>query len=177
MAQLADPEDKRNQVRSRTMEQKYNAPLDKVYALLTDPKWLEARSLALGELSASVKAKRSGGSVSLTMKRRVRRDLPGLVARVLSPESDLIFEETWSAREDGGRTGTLTMDAVGQPVKMTAEFELCPAAKGCVYRITHQCKSSVPLIGGVVEKFALGQVESGCAAEFVYLVDFLKKNK
>ena len=30
------------------MEQKYNAPIDKVYALLTDPKWLEARSLAVG---------------------------------------------------------------------------------------------------------------------------------
>ena len=66
------------------------------------------------------------------------------------------------------------MDAVGQPVKMTAEFELCPAAKGCVYRITHQCKSSVPLIGGVVEKFALGQIESGCADEFAYLLNDLK---
>jgi len=32
------------------MEQKYNAPLDKVFALLTDPKWLEARSLALVEM-------------------------------------------------------------------------------------------------------------------------------
>lgn len=25
------------------MEQKYNAPIDKVFALLTDPKWLEDR--------------------------------------------------------------------------------------------------------------------------------------
>jgi uncharacterized protein YndB with AHSA1/START domain len=160
-----------------TMEQKYNAPMDKVFALLTDPKWLEARSLALGELGASVKAKKSGGSVLLTMKRRVRRDLPGIVARVLSPESDLIFGETWSAEENGRRAGTLTMEAVGQPVKMTAEFELCPAGKGCVYRIEHRCKCGVPLIGGVVEKFALGQVESGCADEFGYLVDYLKKNK
>ena len=57
MAQLADPEDKRPRIRSMTMEQKYNAPMDKVFAILTDPKWLEARSLALGELSASVKTK------------------------------------------------------------------------------------------------------------------------
>ena len=85
------------------MEQKYNAPMDKVFAILTDPKWLEARSLALGELSATVKTKKSAGSVLLTMKRRVRRDLPRLVARVLSPESDLIFGETWSAEEDGDR--------------------------------------------------------------------------
>ncbi|MBL8384294.1 MAG: DUF2505 domain-containing protein [Burkholderiales bacterium] len=159
------------------MEQKYSAPMDKVFGLLTNPKWLEARSLALGELSAAVKAKKAAGGVTLTMKRRVKRDLPGLVAKVLSSEADLNFEETWHAEEDGRRTGVLTMEAVGQPVTMTAQFELAPAGKGCVYRITHKCKSTVPLIGGAVEKFALGQVEKGCADEFAYMVDYLKKNK
>ncbi|HXX83327.1 MAG TPA: DUF2505 domain-containing protein [Casimicrobiaceae bacterium] len=160
------------------MEQKYSAPPDKVFSLLTDPKWLEARSLALGELSAKIKAKKSGGGVALSMKRRVKRALPGLVAKVLSPEADLVFEEIWSGPDaDGSRSGTLSMEAVGQPVKMTATFELAPSGKGCVYRITHKCKSSVPLIGGAVEKFAQGQIESGCADEFGYLVDFLKRHK
>ena len=159
------------------MEQKYSAPMDKVFALLTDPKWLEARCLAVGELSASVKAKKKGGVVALSMKRRVRRDLPGMLARVLSPETDLLFEETWSSPDDGGRTGKLTMDAVGQPVKMTAEFELVPSGKGCLYRITHKCTASVPLIGGLVAKFAQEQVEKGCADEFAYLVEYLNKNK
>jgi uncharacterized protein YndB with AHSA1/START domain len=159
------------------MEQKYSAPVDKVFALLTDPTWLEARSLAVGELSASVKAKKKGGVVVLSMKRRVRRDLPGMLAKVLSPETDLLFEETWSSPDDGGRTGTLTMDAVGQPVKMTAEFELVPSGKGSLYRITHKRTASVPLIGGLVAKFAQEQVEKGCADEFAYLVEYLKKNK
>lgn len=159
------------------MEQKFAATTDKVFALLTDPKWLEARGKALGELSTSVKAKKSAGGVRLSMKRRVRRDLPSLVAKVLSPESDLVFEETWSPATEAGRSGTLTMEAVGQPVKMSANFELAPAGKGCVYRITHNCKSSVPFIGAVVEKFALGQVESGCADELAYLVEYLKTHR
>ena len=160
------------------MEQKYSAPIDQVFTLLTDPRWLQERSAAIGELSAKVKAKKSGGGVTLTMNRRVKRDLPGLVAKVLSSEADLIFEEVWSAAGDGGaRTGTLSMEAMGQPVKMTATFELAPAGKGCVYRITHKCKSSVPLIGGVVEKFAQGQVEAGCADEFAFLVSYLKSRK
>lgn len=159
------------------MEQKYAATVDKVFALLTDPKWLEARGQALGELSTQVKAKKSAGGVTLSMKRRVRRDLPSLVAKVLSPESDLVFEETWTAATEAGRSGTLTMEAIGQPVKMSAKFELAPAGKGCVYRITHTCKSSVPFIGGAVEKFALGQVESGCADELAYLAEFLKTHK
>jgi hypothetical protein len=159
------------------MEQKYTAPVDKVFALLTDPKWLEARSAALGELSASIKARKSGGGVTISMKRRVKRELPGLLAKVLSPESDLVFEEVWSAAEDGARSGTLSMEAVGQPVRMTAEFTLEPAGKGCVYRITHHCKASVPLIGGTVAKFAQSQVEAGCADEFAHLVSYLKSHK
>lgn len=159
------------------MEQKYTAPPEKVFALLSDPKWLEARCLALGELSASVKAKKAAGGVSLTMKRRVKRELPGLLSKVMSPESDLLFDEQWSAVEDGARSGTLAMTAEGQPVKMTAQFELLPSGKGSVYRITHKCKSSVPFIGGAVEKFALGQIEQGCADEFAYTVNYLKTHK
>ncbi|MDR3453890.1 MAG: DUF2505 domain-containing protein [Rhodoferax sp.] len=159
------------------MEQKYSASMDTVFALLTNPKWLKARSAALGELSASIKAKKSGGGIAITMERRVKRDLPALVARVMSSEADLVFEEIWAPDANGGRSGTLTMDAVGQPVKMTATFELIATGKGCVYRITHKCKSSVPLIGGTVEKFALGQVKSACEDEFAYLVEYIKKNK
>lgn len=160
------------------MEQKLAASIDKVFALLTDPKWLQERSAALGELSARVKAKKGGGGVSLTMNRRVKRDLPSLVAKVLKPEADLVFEEAWSAPAEGGaRTGTLAMEALGQPVRMTAAFELAPSGKGCVYRIQHKCKSGVPLVGGVIEKFALGEIESGCADELAYLVEYLKKHK
>ncbi|OYU93191.1 MAG: hypothetical protein CFE45_21195, partial [Burkholderiales bacterium PBB5] len=55
--------------------------------------------------------------------------------------------------------------------------ELLPDGKGCLYRIRHQAKVKVPLIGGVVEKFVLGQTEQGCADELDYLADFVKKNR
>ncbi len=157
------------------MEQKYSAPIEQVFALLTDPKWLEERCLALGELSAKVKAKKSTkGVVTLTMTRRVKRDLPALVAKVMPAESDLHLEETWTPA-DGGYDGVLTMEVVGQPVKMNAEFTLESAGKGCIYKIEHETRCSVPLLGGTVAKFAQGQIEQGCADEFKYLVHALKK--
>lgn len=160
------------------MEQKYTAAPDKIFALLTDPKWVEARCLELGELSVSVKAKKAGGGVTLTMKRQVKREITGLAAKVISPISNLEFEEKWSAPDDEGvRVGSLTITAVGQPVKISADFELLPSGKGSVYRILHKAKCSVPLIGGAIEKFVLGQVEQGCADEFAYTVAWLKKNK
>jgi hypothetical protein len=35
----------------------------------------------------------------------------------------------------------------------------------------------VPLIGGVIEKFVVGETEKGCTDELNYLADYLKKNK
>jgi hypothetical protein len=159
-----------------SMEQKYSAPLATIFAHLTDPKWLEARCLALGELSAKVKVKKSGKGVKVSMTRRVKRDLPSLIARVLPSESDLQFEETWTPDGDGYK-GTLTMDVVGQPVSMTAEFSLEPAGKGCVYRIVHHAKCSIPLVGGPVARYSQAEIEKGCADEFRYLVEFGKKRK
>lgn len=155
------------------MEQKYAAPIDEVYALLTDAKWLEARCLALGELAAKVKVKKTAKGATLSMDRRVKRDLPALVAKVLSPEAELLFEETWS-KDGDGYLGELSMDIKGQPVTMTAEFSLQPAGKGCVYRIQHLARCGIPLIGGPIAKYAQGEIEHGCAGEFAYLVKHLK---
>lgn len=157
------------------VEKKLAASVDKAYALLTDAKWLETRCLALGELSAVCKTKKSP-SVVVTMKRRVKRELNALISKVLNPESDIELEERWSA-EGKGHKGTLTLQIVGKPITVTGEFELVADGKGCVYRIQHQAKVKVPLIGGVVEKFVLGQTEQGCADELDYLADFVKKNK
>ena len=157
------------------MEKKYSASVDKVYALLTDAKWLEARCLALGELSASCKTRKTP-SVQVTMKRRVRRDLPAIVAKVLNPESDIELVEQWAAEGKGYR-GSLALDIVGQPVHVTGDFELVPEGKGCVYRIQHHAKVKVPIIGGMIEKFVLGQTVQGCADELDYLADYLKTHK
>jgi Protein of unknown function (DUF2505) len=158
------------------MEQKYNAPVEKVFGLLTDAKWLEARSNALGELSAACKAKKSAGSVAVTMKRRVRRELNAVISKVLNPDIDIELEERWTA-EKNRYSGTYALAIVGKPITVSADFELAADGKGCVYRIQHRAKVRVPIIGGVVEKFIMGQTEQGCADELDFLAEYLKKNK
>ena len=57
------------------VEQKLAGSVDKVYALLTDPKWIEARCLALGELSASCKVKKTPTMVvTMEMRSVLNRD-------------------------------------------------------------------------------------------------------
>ncbi len=158
------------------MEKKLNAPVDKVFGLLTDPKWLEARCLAMGELSANCKTKKVAGAATVTMKRRVRRELSAIISKVLNPESDIELVEQWAV-DKHSRSGTFVLQIVGKPITVTAEFELAPAGKGCVYRIQHHAKVQLPLIGGAVAKFVMGQTEQGCADELDYLADYLKTGK
>lgn len=158
------------------VEQKYSASVENVYALLTDAKWLEQRCLELGELAVAVKAKKTSKGATLHMKRTIKRDLPALVAKVLASEGEMVLEEHWHA-EDAGYSGTLTIELKGQPVKISADFELRPAGKGCVYSIQHHAQCGVPLIGGAVAKFALSELEKGCRSELDYLSAHLKKHK
>lgn len=150
------------------MEHTFTAPVDKVYALLTDAKWLEARCLAMGELSAQVKVKKAAKSLTVTMQRRVHRDLPALVAKVMSSDSDLQFREEW-CREGDGYAADWSMDIAGQPVKSTGRISLQPSGKGCRYAITHNTQCSIPFVGGAVAKFAQGQIEVATQQEFDYL--------
>lgn len=150
------------------MEQKFTASAEKVYAFLTDAKWLEARCLALGELSAHVKVKKTAKGLTLDMQRRVRRDLPALVAKVLSSESDLHFHEEWS-REGEGYVADWSMEIVGQPVKSNGRISLQPSGKACLYTIAHNTQCSIPFVGGAVAKFAQGQIDVATQQELDYL--------
>ena len=158
------------------METKFNAPADKVFGLLTNAKWLEERSLALGELSAKCPVKKSAAGLNITMKRRVHRDLPAIIAKVLNPDSDIEIVENWPGG-NGKWSGTYALTIVGKPITVSADFVLEAAGRGCVYRIAHKAKVKVPLIGGVIEKFVIGETEKGCADELEYLASYLKTHK
>ena len=158
------------------METQLNATVERVFGLLTDPRWLEARSHALGELSAKCAVRPQADGVKVTMNRRVHRDMNPVIAKVLNPDSDIEIVEHWSG-DAKRRRATYRMTIVGKPVTVTADIELEATGKTCVYRIKHRGDVKVPLIGGVIERFVVGEAEKGCADELDYLVDQLKKNK
>ncbi|WP_372749354.1 DUF2505 family protein, partial [Litorivivens sp.] len=56
----------------------------------------------------------------------------------------------------------------GQPVTIGGKFTLKPSKKGCVYSVSHTCKAKIPLVGGKVEKFVLGQTGDGAVAELEF---------
>ena len=143
-----------------------------VYEALTDPQFLVDRCLALGELSAECDVEEGEESTVVNLTREVSRDLPSILARVFDSVQLMDMREDWCPDGEGWR-GSWKMEVRGQPVTITASFELQPAAKGCRYSVSHSVKAKIPLVGGRLEKYILGQTADGASDELAYVGDYL----
>jgi hypothetical protein len=147
--------------------------IESVFGLLTDPDFLVDRSLQLGELEAACEVSDDGEIAVVEMTRKLKRDLPGFLAKMMDPVQTVRITERWQADGEGGWTGEYDFEMEGQPVWVGADFELYPTDAGCCYAIEHRTRAKIPLIGRKIEKFVLTQAEQGCMAELDHLRDRL----
>jgi hypothetical protein len=152
-----------------SMHFEFDHDVQSVFDLLTDPDFLVDRCLELGELEASCEVDTKGDATVISLSRTLERDLPRVLAKVFDPVQTIHMTETWKPDGDGGFTGDYTFDVQGQPVSVSATFELYPTEDGCCYSIEHRAKAKVPLLGGQIEKFVRAQAKDGCLAELEYL--------
>ncbi len=154
------------------VEYRFKHDIGTVYDLLTDPQFLVDRCIELGGLSAEGEAKEIGVDTVVITHRTTNSDLPGLLKKLIGAEQHYTLEETWQAAGDGWR-GRMTVDIKGQPLDISAQFELKPIAGGCVYRLKPQVRASIPVIGKQVEKFILQQFENDANSELAYTGNYL----
>ena len=144
-----------------------------VYEALTEPQFLVDRCSALGELSAECEVEEDeDGITTVSLLREIERDLPKMLVKIFDPVQIMDMTEQWRPNGDGW-TGSWTIDVRGQPVVISANFELVPTAQGCQYTVTHSAKAKVPLIGKQLEKYILGQTSEGATDELAYLAEYL----
>ena len=150
----------------------FSASVERLYELLTDPDFLVERSTVLGE-DCEAEVEKHDDETIIKLKRVVTRDLPAFLAKMFNPQQTINMTETW--RPDGeGWEGDFTMTVEGQPVTIGGSFTLKPSKKGCVYTVSHTCKAKIPLVGGKVEKFVLGQTGDGARDELNFAEKKLK---
>ena len=127
------------------------------------------RSIAIGELSADCEIEDDGTTTTIRMNREVERDdLPKFIAKLFNPVQTLKVTEEWQS-DGNDKVGTFSVDVVGQPVAVMAKLKLTETDEGCEYSIEHSAKASIPLIGGKIEKFIIGQTAGGVEQEINYL--------
>jgi hypothetical protein len=146
---------------------------ESVYELLTDPQFLVDRCIALDELSAECDIEEHGEEIVISLTREVQRDLPKVLAKLFDPVQIMDMTERWQPDGDGW-SGDWSIEVRGKPVTINAKFKLAATADGCRYSVSHRVKANIPLVGGRVEKYVLGQTGEGARAELDYLRNYLE---
>jgi len=146
----------------------FNVSADTVFDLMTDPDFLVQRCVALGEKNIQCDVEIEGRKTCIILARTIKRDLPAFLAKLFGSENRMVMTENWESIGNSWM-GDYIVEVEGQPVKLSAKFKLKPTSEGCEYSIDYRCKANIPLVGGKVEAFILGQTEEGMRKEMDYL--------
>lgn len=138
-------------------EIRYPAPPEVVVAMLADPAFVERKVAATHALSYDVDVVgTSQGGFTVTSRRTMPTDtLPDAARSFVGDTLDIRQVEAWEpASPDGSRAGSLVVEVVGAPLRLSGMLELSRDGDESVQRITGDLTSSVPLLGGRLEKAA-----------------------
>ena len=96
------------------------------------------------------------GSVKVVTRQTTGVELPGFAKKLIPANTTVTTTYDWGPpAADGSRKGTWKADAKGAPVSIGGPTELIPDGDGTRHVYGGQVKSSVPVVGGKLEGFAL----------------------
>jgi len=134
--------------------------VERMFALVTDPEFLRRRAEALGEKDVGVAIDRSGPQLKIQITREVEQNLPSFMKKIFSGRQRLIDRQVWSQKGDAHVSDWTVQLGDGKRIQLSGRLTLAPgAAGGCDYIEAFSASASIPLVGGRVEKYVLGQTE------------------
>jgi hypothetical protein len=153
-----------------SLEHHYDADVETVFALITDPGFVERKYVGIGGKDVAVdRTEGDDGGCEVVTKRTVTVDLPGFARRVMKPSNTAIQTETWGAADAGGsRVCHYNVDVQGMPSSVSGTVTLSSDGGGTRQAIEADVKVSIPLLGGKLEKFAIetGKTDLDAQADF-----------
>ena len=138
-------------------EIRYLAPPDVVAAMLADPAFVDRKVAATHALSYDVDVVGTpDGGFTVTTRRTMPTDtLPDAARSFVGDTLDIRQVEAWERPSaDGARAGSLVVEVVGAPLRLSGMLRLRRDGEGSVQDITGDLTCSVPLLGGRLEKAA-----------------------
>jgi uncharacterized protein YndB with AHSA1/START domain len=127
----------------------YEAPIAEVYAMLTDPPFREfaARRSGVLEVTVDVQQHGEGHTVRLDQKQPVQ-GVPSFARKFAGDTTRVVVEEVWSSPH----SSTLVIETPGKPTRIEGSYTLVEMGGRTTQKFEGECRISVPLIGGKLEK-------------------------
>ena len=152
-----------------TVKHHFDRDLDTVFARVTDPDFLRRRAEAQGEKNIVVKVDREAQLV-IRIERDVERNLPSFMKKVFSPTNHIIDLQRWTTT-GADRWAEWTVEIQEQKrVHLKGRLTLSAApGGGCDYNETFTAEVNMPLIGGRVAKYVLGETEAAIRRQLEFM--------
>lgn len=133
-------------------ELRYDADPVAVFGMLTDEKFIARKITEAKALRHEVTVSRAGDRVTIDLTRVMPPDVPDFVRRFVGDTIDVHQVDVWEPADvDGARSGTISLDMVGAPVKCTGTMKLARSGDASVVTIAAKIKASVPMFSGKLE--------------------------
>ncbi len=130
----------------------FEKPVDTVLEMFSDRAYFEKKYKNLGFSDIEVlDCDKSGDRFLIKVRYAATSDapIPQFAKKVLGDKNIVTQQDEWNLKS---KTGRITIDVKGVPVKLGCEMRLQPEGKGSVNRMSWSISCGIPLIGGKLEK-------------------------
>lgn len=126
----------------------YDAPLEAVAAMLTDPAFREEVCDYQGVLRHEVSVETGADATQVTIDQvQTARGIPSFARKFVGEEINIVQEETWSTPAEGAIRVTIP----GKPGEMAGTARLVESDGVTTETVDLTIKVSIPLVGGKIE--------------------------
>jgi uncharacterized protein YndB with AHSA1/START domain len=153
----------------------YDAPPERVFAMLADPEFRRRTCEAMEVLSVDVQldpAPDGDGFTLVVDQLQNTQDLPSFARTFAGESTRAVQREEWRSTT----TGELRIESPGKPAGATGTIRLEPRGSGTTEVVELEIKVKVPLIGGKLEKLMADKVAAGMDVEHAVGVAWLEEH-
>lgn len=148
--------------------------------MLADPDYVRAKVAATGDTDGEVVV--AGTPVdgfTVTTRRSLPTDqIPAQLRSLVGARIDVRQVEAWDEADEDGRHGTVVVEVVGAPVRLSGRTSLRAVSPyACTLTYDGDLCASIPLFGAAVEKAAAGAVRDALAAEQAVAARWLAQHR
>lgn len=142
-------------------ELRYDAPVEDVLAMLTDPAYWDRVAAATDAITSSTTVEQVGADI------RVRTDqeqrvvgVPSFARKLVGESTRALKQQTWT-----GLRSTFEVETPGKPTHITGTATVSETGPGSTLAYDLEVRASVPLVGGKLEKLVAELTTEGFQQE------------
>jgi hypothetical protein len=160
-----------------TYQHRFDAPIERVIAMLRDEGFARERARAAGAADADVVIDAADdGAFSVAIRRAVpASSIPSEFRSLVGSNLVVRYTEAWTApaADVVGREGTFAVEVIGAPGHARGSLVLNPSGETTAFGLAGELEAKVPLVGAMVEKTVAAAIEKSLPLELAAADEWL----